>query len=131
MGRWKARTKTLRIAQKLEKEDFKHESTENSLFELPRHSVSIILMARYGMLDCAVNYHGKYGTKMCTLCKVIDDENHRINYCKKWQNVNLYKTDYILNFDTVFSDNIEEIRQISNCLGSIWNLENGKNEMRS
>ena len=131
MGKGKARTKTLQIAKKLEEEDYKHESAENNLFELPRHSVKMIIMARYGMLDCAANYRGKYGTNLCTQCKVIDDENHRINFCKRWQNINLYRTDYILNFDTIFSDNIEEIRQMSDCLESIWNLENGKNEMRS
>ena len=91
----------------------------------------MILMARYGMLDCAANYHGKYKTKICEECKVIDNEDHRINHCKRWEGINLYGTDFTLNFNSVFSNDLGEIHQTSSRLGSIWNIQNGKNEMRS
>ena len=43
---------------------------------------------------------------------------------KKWENVNLHETEYDINFDTAFSNDIDELRKISGCLNCIWNLEN-------
>ena len=87
-------------------------------------------MARCGMLECANKYSGKYGTKLCKDCKVIDDESHRLNTFKRWSNVNLYGRGYSINFESVFSEDKETLLQLSTCLKSVWNLEHGKNEMQ-
>ena len=131
MCKGKVRTKTKEITRIIENGTYQRGYNHNALFELPRHSVKTILMARYGMLDCAANYHGRYRTKLCEECGVTDNEDHRINSCRKWENVNLYGTEYNINFDIVFSNNIDELRQMSGCLNCIWNLENGRNEMKS
>ena len=96
------------------------------LFDFPRKTVKLILMARYGMLDCANNYHGKYGTKMCKECNVVDDENHRLNFCGKWRHVNLYGKGMMIDFETVYSEDKDVLRQVSTLLESVWNVENGK-----
>ena len=127
-GKEKLKTKTLEVAKSLENDST--ENSENVLFDLPRHCVKTIIMARYGMLDCANNYKGKYGTKLCATCKTIDDENHRINHCIRWKDVNLYGDKYEIDFNAVYTHDKDTLRQISSLLQCIWNLENNKNETR-
>ena len=115
----------------LETQTYRQECTQNPLFQLPRNTVRIIMMARYGMLDCANNYHGKYGTKICKECNAVDNEDHRINDCKRWRNINLSGKGYRIDFDAVYSDDADILRHVSKLLQSVWNLENCKNEMRS
>ena len=129
-NRGKVRTKTLKISDFIENGQYEYKRPQNPLFELPRKVVRTIIMARYGMLECANNYSGKYGTKLCKDCKVIDDESHRLNTCKRWSNVNLYGRGCSINFESVFSDDKETLLQLSTCLKSVWNLEHGKNEMQ-
>ena len=126
----KMKTKTMHIAKLLEDDNYLQNHYQNVIFDLPRHSVRTIIMARYGMLDCANNYKVKYGTKICTTCNVIDNESHRINDCRKWKDINLFGKDLVVNFDAVYSEDLNTLKQISNLLQSIWNLENNKNEMR-
>ena len=126
----KMKTKTMHIAKLLQDDKYLQNHYQNVIFDLPRHSVRTIIMARYGMLDCANNYKGKYGTKICTTCNVIDNESHRINDCRKWKDINLFGKDLVINFDAVYSEDLNTLKQISNLLQSIWNLENNKNEMR-
>ena len=125
----KMRTKTLRLSEYIANGSYKYEGPPNVLFDFPRKTVKLILMARYGMLDCANNYHGKYGTKMCKECNVVDDENHRLNFCGKWRHVNLYGKGMMIDFETVYSEDKDVLRQVSTLLESVWNVENGKNEM--
>ena len=63
----------------------------------------VLIMARYGMLDCANNYASKYGGRMCKLCNAIDDENHRMNLCKKWETINYYTSQTKVDFNDVYS----------------------------
>ena len=46
------------------------------------------LMGKYGMLECANNYANKHGGKTCRECGATDDESHRINHCKRFENIN-------------------------------------------
>ena len=68
-----------------------------------------IIMAMSGMLDCRNNYHFKYGTKLCDLCRTTDDETHRINYCRKFENVNLYHSDLKFEFKSIYSKDQEVV----------------------
>ena len=64
-----------------------------------------LIMGRYGMLECANNFFTKYGSKQCRQCKVIDDETHRINYCPKWQGINMTNSHDKVDFSGIYSDN--------------------------
>ena len=68
---------------------------------------------------------------MCKECGVIDDVNHRMNYCKRWQRVNLYNEVNKISINNIYSDNEEEVMTIVKMILSMWDLGNGKNEMRS
>ena len=79
-----------------------------------------------GMLDCANNY----GTKICDQCNQVDDESHRIKYCKKWKNVNLHGSSLKIDFSRIISRDPETLERLGCVIEKIWDLENGKNVMR-
>ena len=89
-----------------------------------------LIMGRFGMLKCASNYHNGFGTKICDECKVKDDEAHRINYCKKWQSINLYAVDDKIDYNDIYSGNTDKCFAVVQIILALWDLENGKNEMR-
>ena len=82
------------------------------------------------MLQCAANFQGAYGGKVCAECGLTDNENHRMNECSKWQGVNMYGKQNDIEFDRIYSENYEECGAIVNNILKIWDLENGKNTMR-
>ena len=90
-----------------------------------------LIMGRYGMLDCANNYSMKYGGKNCRNCGVLDDETHRINHCKLYENINRFNSSEKVIFDDIYSNDHNLGRQIVSIVMSMWDLESGKNEMRT
>ena len=82
------------------------------------------------MLTCANNFSNGYGTKNCDECKVIDDEDHRINWCRKWENVNRYCNDEKVVFADIFSGDVEKCLFVVGSILDIWDLKNGRNEIR-
>ena len=129
-GKAKMRTKTLKISQTLERDLDLYDYKDNELFTLSKKTVKLIIMARCGMLDCAKNFKGKYGSELCKECNEVDDESHRINVCGRWEHVNMCKGGYSIDFGAVYSEEMDTIRQISQLLRSVWNIENGKNEIQ-
>ena len=96
---------------------------------LTRMKAKAIIMGRYGMLDCANNYEGKYGSRNWDLCGVTDDETHRVNNCEKWRDINHFSSDEKIDFGSVHSVVKEDLEGISAVILSIWDLKNGKNCM--
>ena len=90
----------------------------------------VLIMSRYGMLDCANNYAIKYGGKLCKSCNETDDENHRINFCKKWEKLNFCRNQRKVNFQNIYSHDENDCLEIVKVVASLWDLESGKNEMR-
>ena len=90
-----------------------------------------LIIARYGMLQCGANYERMHGGKNCKECGILDNEDHRINFCEKWEKTNLFKNNSKVEFKRVYSGDTEECLEIIKLINSIWDLENGKNEMRS
>ena len=94
-------------------------------------STRALIMGRYGMLKCANNFSYGHGTKLCDKCKVIDDEDHRINDCIKWERTNLVNSTERVSFCDIYLDDYERCLKVVQTIISMWDLENGKNEMRS
>ena len=82
------------------------------------------------MLDCGTNYKTGYHGRNCSLCKVEDDENHRINDCPKYQDKNLSNSSYSVNFDCIYSEDNETVDRVLYVICEIWDLRNGKNTMQ-
>ena len=89
------------------------------------------IMGRYGMLQCAANFSAGYGGKLCINCGVIDDENHRINNCERWKEINLFDCVEKVNYDDLYSDDQCKSMCIIGKIIDMWDLGNGKNAMRS
>ena len=70
------------------------------------------------------------GGELCSMCNVTDDENHRINFCSKFQNMNLYNSPIKFDFRSIYSMNHDTIDRAVDFVRSLWDLKNGKNEMR-
>ena len=88
-------------------------------------------MARFHMLNCAKNFKMGYKDENCNFCGLKDDENHRINFCKKYASTNLYQSSTKIDFHGIFSKSNETIERILLVVCEIWELNNGKNEMRA
>ena len=89
-----------------------------------------LIMGRYGMLQCANNFSNKYGSKECKQCSQIDDETHRINHCPKWSRINQSESDDEVVFNNIYSDDYEKCLEVVKRIVSMWDLANGRNEMR-
>ena len=87
-------------------------------------------MGRFGMLKCANNFSYGHGTKMCDKCNVVDNESHRINDCEKWADTNLANRSQKVTFDDIYLDDNERCLKVVEIILTLWDLENGKNEMR-
>ena len=83
-----------------------------------------------GMLECANNFKYGYGGADCKLCGVVDDEDHRINMCPKYGECNLYQSQLKYDFGSIHSDDVETVDRTIEVVMHIWNLKNGKNEMK-
>ena len=88
------------------------------------------MMARYGVLKCGNNYKGTM-REICDTCDQIDDEGHRINNCCKWREVNLFESSEKLNFEGIYSNDLVEIRRVTNVIEKIWDTQNANGTMRT
>ena len=89
------------------------------------------IMGRYGMLQCAANFSMGYATKECRACGVTDDEDHRINHCVQWCDINLSNSVEKINFTDIYSnDRVESLKVIERVM-MMWDLGNGKNAMKT
>ena len=95
-----------------------------------RFLARIRIMASYHMLDCRRNFKKGYGGDECSVCKVVDDENHRINYCPKYQDRNLSMSAIKFEFASIYSENEKTVKRTLEVINHLWNLENGGNIMR-
>ena len=86
------------------------------------------MIARFKMLECGQNFKGSM-KEICNICKVIDDENHRLNHCKNFKEVNFY--DYIdkVEFEYINSDDITVLREIIPKIEKVWNTRTAHGTM--
>ena len=89
------------------------------------------IMGRYGMLQCAANFSNGYGGKNCKRCLVIDDEQHRINDCAEWKDINLVNTNECIDFNLIYDDDDDVSMRVVEHIIAMWNLGNNLNCIRS
>ena len=88
------------------------------------------MLARYGLLQCGRNYQGT-SEKQCNLCSTVDDENHRLNFCPKWQSSNLFNAIEKVDFIDVYSDDLCTIRNAIMHIEKTWNTHDSNGSMRT
>ena len=123
------KTKSESIYRELQSETYLR-TPVNEIMKLNKLKAKTIIMCRYGMLDCGSNFKTKYGTKMCKECNVIDNEDHRINFCSKYIHINRAKEDVKIDFCEVYSRDVKILSKIAGDILKMWNLENGQNTMK-
>ena len=116
------KTKTETIVKKLENNQYKR-GPESEFLQMTKNETKTIMIARYGMLDCGKNYKGR-ASEMCLTCNKKDDENHRLNDCIKWRTNNLYDADITVNFNNVYSNDINVLKVIIPYIQKVWNVRN-------
>ena len=115
------KTKTKSILDKITKPQYTRKPEEELLYATKNETKTIII-ARYGMLECGLNFKGKMDSN-CPTCNVIDDESHRLNDCPKWnQNENQDLREQI-DFNEIYSSEIEIIRPLLSKITTMWNTK--------
>ena len=128
-GKIRQKTKTRTIIEKIDNPDYTRKPLAiiNNLSALETRAM---LMGRYGMLDCKANYSMGYGGKECGQCMVVDDVDHRVNWCGNYKHSNLCESQTKIDMEMLYCDDIEKIRPIIVRILSMWDLEHGKNSMK-
>ena len=128
-GEEKMKTKTKTIIPQLDASEFQRKP-EYFMDENNKLIARAYIMGRYGMLQCASNFSTGYGGKICSQCDMIDDENHRINFCKVWKGTNLADCNDKVAFEDLYSGDILVSMPIAKKIIDLWDLGNGRNCMR-
>ena len=124
-GQKTAKTKTATIVEKILDHQYIRKPIPE-LLHLNKHETRTLIMARYGMLECGRNRGGSM-KKNCESCNIIDDEEHRLNKCTKWENHR--NEPEIIPFEQIYSNDLDSIKQILYRITSIWNTKNGQGSM--
>ena len=77
------------------------------------------------MHECGNNFKGLYSAN-CNGCNTIDDEEHRMNYCSRFRTANFYDSDRKIDFDKIYSSNIDTLREIIPNISQLWNVRNAQ-----
>ena len=81
------------------------------------------------MLECGKNFKGTL-SETCNRCNVLDDENHRLNVCPKFKQVNRCDHNDKVIFNNVYSNDISVIRSIIPEIDRVWNVKTAHGTMR-
>ena len=123
------KTKTKGIYDKTKCSDYTR-SPSQELLQLTKYETKTVIIARFGMLACGTNFKGSTDSQ-CSECKCLDNEDHRLNYCKLWRDINYYDDEDKVNFDSVFSDDLNELRSTVSKFERVWNTKNANGCMNT
>ena len=82
-------------------------------------------MSQNGMLECGKNMKGTISEK-CQSCDILDDENHRLNYCPKWRN----SSNGDVDFNDIYSSDSRKLDRIIHEIENIWELKYANGRMK-
>ena len=128
-GQSRAKTKTAHIIDHL-KEDGYIRNPNTQIMQCNRQDAKTIIIARFRMLECGANFKGSL-QYTCRTCNTVDDENHRINTCKKFRSVNLFDHVTKANFNDVYSTDLTVVKRIIARIEQIWNTRSAHGTMKS
>ena len=73
-GEKSIKTKTAKIVEEVESSTYRR-GPRKEILHMSKKETKIIIIVRYGMLECGRNYKGTI-QQICKTCNVIDDEEH-------------------------------------------------------
>ena len=124
----KINTKTKHIYQELSEEVYKAEA-KKSITEGTKQRARTIFLARNGMLYCGKNMKGTIA-EICPECKVIDDENHRLNICPKWGGTGNDDTDNEVEFNDIYSEDSQTLNRVISKIENVWEVKFANGRMK-
>ena len=80
------------------------------------------------MLECGENYGGSM-KKTCDTCDRIDNEDHRLNLCSKWGDINHCRSDDKVSFEQIYSTDLAVLKHLIPLIEGVWNTKNGHSTM--
>ena len=86
------------------------------------------MIARYGMLECGKNFKGSR-SEMCKICNQIDNEDHRLNHCQKYREVNFYSNSIKIDFEQIHTNDLAVLRELMSKVSRVWNTHNAYGSM--
>ena len=121
------KTKTKSIIKHITKQEYTR-GPPQELQYCNKHETKTIIIARYRMLECGSNFKGTI-REICDTCQLVDDETHRLNYCKAFKDVNFYESDIKIDFDDIYSTDIDILRELLPKIEKVWNTRNANGSM--
>ena len=122
-----AKTKTRHILGHINHPQYQRRPLPEIL-QLSKTETKALIIARFKMLECGKNFKGTV-SETCLQCNTIDNEDHRLNYCSRWRNVNFYDNTEKVDFSLIYSENVIIIRDLLNKIGRVWNVANSNGTM--
>ena len=121
------KTKTEHIVNQLESQQYTR-TPSPELQNLTKQETKTIMISRFRMLECGINFKNSFSTT-CSTCKKRDDEVHRMNHCKRFRETNYYDDAIKPNFDDVYSSDVTVLRHIIAAIERVWNTRNAHGTM--
>ena len=121
------KTKTAHIVDTLQERTYARGPTPEIL-QCNRQETKTLIIARFGMLECGKNFKGTIN-EICGTCKTIDSENHRLNECPLYKNVNLYDTHCKVDFMDIFSSDVNTFKPVIKLIEKVWNVQTAHGSM--
>ena len=126
-GEQTTKTKTASIINNIAQETYIRKPSKE-LLECSKQETKTIMIARYRMLECGQNLKGSM-QEICNTCGEIDNENHRLNHCKNFEDINFYHDIDKVDFESINSDDIKVLRDIIPKIERVWNTRNAHGTM--
>ena len=122
-----AKTKTKSLINKLTDASYKRQ-VSLEITNATKQETKTMISARFGMLECGQNFKGTLSL-LCNQCNCIDNEEHRLNFCVKWRDVNLYDNVEKVDMNTIYSNDINELRPVISKIELVWNTRTAHGTM--
>ena len=121
------KTKTTSIIEELRSEKYTRKPI-NEIMTMTKCECRTLIIARFGMLACGKNFKGTM-SEQCNTCNKLDDEEHRMNDCRVYRELNHIDTVPTIPFDLIYSHNSDEVKTIMSRICKVWNTKTGKGTM--
>ena len=119
--------KTAFMIDKIDSEHYERKPME-PIQKLNRHETKVLISSRFHMLECGKNFKGTL-PETCPTCNVLDDEQHRLNFCTRFEQTNLCNRVNIVDFNDIFSADFAVVKNALNQIEKVWNLKTGYGSM--
>ena len=121
------KTKTAHLIPYLTSNSYKREPIKE-IIGSSKYDTKTIITARFGMLQCGKDFKGNM-SEMCNECHKVDDEDHCLNHCPKYREINHYDHETNIDYKNIFSNDVNVLRNILPSIKSVWNTKTAHGSM--